>query len=445
MSRKNLVWMIVLVVLLSACSQAIQTPPPDRKTPLPGRYNPALLTPTPAGENNLPPDSSFFPPAILAARQVLAAALGVEENAVSVTRVEAADWPDGCLGLGSEEETCTQEIVPGYLVGLQVGDQIFEFRTDLEGNRIRPVPAVQEAAVAAARRKLAELLSLTAPADAVLLEAQPVEWQDTCLSLPQAGEECQAESVPGFRITFAVQGLQYIFHTSGDGTQVRQAGVKSSDEGQSYLILISGSQAEDCRILQVGLNGAAGGPCGGMLEAQTFSNLQRPLELAEWVRTYASFQMETSAGWLTFQGRGSTAPAPEEGRALAAWAQMVLAESGGEEALAPFRLLRWQRTGGIAGFCNVVEIYESGWAYASDCKTTPPLSGGSLRLSADSLKLLYNWADQFAPFEARRSDGVTDGFEYTLNWYGRGDEQAASSQQEDMLNFAAEIFSQIQP
>ena len=168
MSRKNLVWLILLVVLLSACSQAIQTPPPDRKTPLPGRYDPALLTPTPVEENNLPPDSSFFPPAILKARQALAAALGVEENAVSVTRLEAADWPDGCLGLGSEEETCTQEIVPGYLVGLQAGDQIFEFRTDLEGSRIRPVPAVQETAVAAARRKLAELLSLTAPAEAVL-------------------------------------------------------------------------------------------------------------------------------------------------------------------------------------------------------------------------------------------------------------------------------------
>jgi hypothetical protein len=445
MWRKNLAWMVLLAVLLTACAQAIQTPPPDRKTPLPGWYDPSLLTPTPVQENNLPPDSSFFPPAVQAARQVLAVALGVEEAAVSVIRVEAADWPDGCLGLGGESEVCTEEIVPGYLVGLQAGDQFFEFRTDLAGSRIRPVPAVREAAVAAARQQLAGLLSLGTPAEAVLVEALPVEWQDTCLGLPQSGEECQPEVTTGFRIVFAVQGLQYIYHTNGDGSQVRQAGVKSADEGQSYLILISGSQGEDCRILQVGLNGLAGGACGGLLEAQAFNNLQRPLELAEWVRTFASFQMETPQGWLTFQGRGTVQPSLEEGRALATWAQQALAEARGEDAVTPYRLLFWQRTGGIAGFCDVLEVYESGWAYASDCRSTPPAMRGSQRLSAAQLKIMYNWADQFAPFEARRSDGVTDGFEYVLNWFGRGDGQAASSQQEEFLNFAAEIFGQIQP
>ncbi len=445
MLRKNLVWMLVLAALLTACAQAIQTPPLDRKTPLPGRYDPALLTPTPVRESNLPPDSSFFPPAVLAARQVLAAALGLEETAVSVIRVEAADWPDGCLGLGDEDEACTEEIVAGYLVGLQAGDQFFEFRTDLEGNRIRPVMDGQEAAVAAARKQLADLLSLGTPAEAVLVEALPVEWPNTCLGLQQAGEECQAEAVSGFRVVFSVQGLQYIYHTNRDGAQIRQAGVQSADEGQSYLILISGSQGEDCRILQIGLGGLASGACGSVLEAQPFLNLQRPLELAEWIRALASFQMETPSGWLTFQGRGTAQPAVEEGRALAAWAQMALAEARGGDGINPYRLLLWQRTGGIAGVCDTVEIYESGWVYAGDCKSVPPAARGSLRLSAERLKLLYNWADQFGPFEASRSDGVTDGFEYRLNWFGGGDGRVTSSQQEEMLNFSAEIFGQMQP
>ncbi len=444
MCRKNLVWLVILAALLSACAQAIQTPPVDRKTPLPGWYDPLLLTPTPMQENNLPPDSSFFPPAVLAARQFLAAALGLEETTVSVVRVEAADWPDGCLGLGNEEEACTEEIVPGYLVGLQAGDQYFEVRTDLEGGRIRPVAAVQEAAVAAARRQLVELLSPETVAEVVLVEALPLEWQDTCLSLPKSGEECQPEVVSGFRVVFAVQGLQYIYHTNGDGSQVRQAGVRSADEGQSYLILIAGSQGEDCRLVQIGLSGLASGACGSVLQAQPFRHLQRPLELAEWVRNLASFQAETPFGWLIFQGRGTMQPTLEEGRALAAWAQMALAEAYGEE-VAAYRLLFWQRTGGIAGLCNTLEIYESGWAYAADCKSAPPFSRGSVRLAADPLKLLYNWADQFGPFEASRSDGVTDGFEYSLNWYGRGDDPITSAQQEDVLNFAADIFGQIQP
>lgn len=445
MWRKNLIWMIVILGLLTGCTQAIQTPPVDRKTPLPGWYDPRLLTPTPVQENNLPPDSSFFPPAVLAARQFLAASLGLEETAISVIRVEAADWPDGCLGLGVEDETCSEEIVPGYLVGLQAGDQFFEFRTDLEGGRIRPVPAVQEAAVAAARRDLTERLSLAMPAEAVLIEALAAEWQDTCLGLPQPGEECQPEVINGFRVVFAVQGLQYIYHTNGDGSQLRQAGVKSGDDGQSYLILISGSQSEDCRIVQVGLGGLSDGACGGVLEGRSFVNLQRPLELAEWIRQFASFQMETPYGWLSFQGRGTGQPTPVEGRAMAAWAGLAVAEARGGQPADQYRLLLWQRSGGIAGFCDTLEIYESGWAYAADCKSTPPASRGSLRLSADQLKMLYNWADQFTPFEARRSDGVTDGFEYSLNWYGRGDDQASSSQQEDVLNIAAEIFTQIQP
>lgn len=445
MWRKNVIGMVMLLVSLAACTQAIQTPPVDRKTPLPGWYDPQVLTPTPVQGDNLPPDSSFFPPAVLAARQFLAASLGFEETAISVIRVEAADWPDGCLGLGIEDEACSEEIVPGYLVGLQAGDQFFEFRTDLEGGRIRPVTTVQEAAVAAVRRDLAERLSLAMPAEAVLVEALATAWQDYCLGLPQAGEECQQEVVNGFRVVFAVQGLQYIYHTNGDGSQLRQAGVRSGDDGQSYLILISGSQGEDCRIVQVGLSGLASGACGGVLEAQPFSDLQRPLELAEWIRLFASFQMETPYGWLTFQGRGSIPPAVEEGRALAAWAQMELEETRSEGNREAYRLLLWQRSGGIAGFCDTLEIYESGWAYTADCKSTPPALRGSLRLSQEQLKMLYNWADQFAPFQARRSNGVTDGFEYSLNWYGRGDGQASSSQQEDVLNIAAQIFSQIQP
>lgn len=55
--------------------------------------------------------------------------LPVEE--VLVIRVEAARWPDACLGLGKSGEACAEVMTRGYRIRLRGGTT---YRTDLAGN-----------------------------------------------------------------------------------------------------------------------------------------------------------------------------------------------------------------------------------------------------------------------------------------------------------------------
>ncbi len=67
----------------------------------------------------------------------LAEALGVAETDIEVVALEAADFPDSCLGLGQANESCLQAITPGWLVTLGVGGAVYELHTDEIGGQVR--------------------------------------------------------------------------------------------------------------------------------------------------------------------------------------------------------------------------------------------------------------------------------------------------------------------
>ncbi len=444
MMRFKLLWVLVLGLLLAGCAEAVQTPPLDRKTPLPGEYDPLVLTPQPTSEESLPGSPAAFPPGVVAAQQILADTLGLPLEAVTVVRVEPSDWPDGCLGLGGAEEACSEAIVPGYAVTLQAVDQLYEYRTDQIGAIIRTQVAAMQSAAMAARQALAGKLGLSSPAEALVVEAQQVEWSSTCLGLPPSQGECSDEVTPGYRIVLAAKGLHYTYHANADGSRLLEAGVGEQDGGTSYVLLISAPETEGCTMVQVGLSGASGGECGGVLQAHSFSGPQRALELSLLINAYASFQLETPLGWITFQGRGGQQPVDEEARALSAWALAALSDARGEKTPEAGLLLTWQRSGGIAGLCETVKVYESGWAYAFDCQLENGSPLDSLRLTADQLVVLYNWADRFGAVTASRSENVADGFQFDLALAGRGDGSPSPAEEEAMFVYGSELFSGIQ-
>jgi hypothetical protein len=78
-----------------------------------------------------------YPPAVLAAMQTLAEQLGREPAEIQVVMYQEADWPDGCLGLAAEGESCTQALTPGWHVILAVDGAEVELRTDLYGGQVR--------------------------------------------------------------------------------------------------------------------------------------------------------------------------------------------------------------------------------------------------------------------------------------------------------------------
>ena len=72
-----------------------------------------------------------------AARDALAAKLGIGIEQMVVREVTAAQWPDGCLGLPEPGEVCTLAIVPGFRVLIDVEGKTFEVRTNREGTVVR--------------------------------------------------------------------------------------------------------------------------------------------------------------------------------------------------------------------------------------------------------------------------------------------------------------------
>jgi hypothetical protein len=80
----------------------------------------------------------FIPGAALAARQVLAAQLGIDLKKVTISSVEAVSWGDDCLGIGLPDQECLGGDVSGYRVVLvtQDGDR-YEYHTDEAGGDIR--------------------------------------------------------------------------------------------------------------------------------------------------------------------------------------------------------------------------------------------------------------------------------------------------------------------
>lgn len=96
---------------------------------------PAAGTPSPEGPTEPPPEARD---AVQAARRDLAGRIGEEALEIDVVSVEAADWPDACLGLPREDELCAQVITAGYRVVLGDAEGVFYlYRTDARGGAVR--------------------------------------------------------------------------------------------------------------------------------------------------------------------------------------------------------------------------------------------------------------------------------------------------------------------
>lgn len=85
-------------------------------------------------------------PAASLVRTYAASELGVERAQVVVITTVSKEWPDGCLGLAGEDEMCTQALVPGYEVVVEVLGERHTYRTNVDGTVIRPqdAPKVEE-------------------------------------------------------------------------------------------------------------------------------------------------------------------------------------------------------------------------------------------------------------------------------------------------------------
>ncbi|MBW4539524.1 MAG: S-layer homology domain-containing protein [Myxacorys chilensis ATA2-1-KO14] len=66
----------------------------------------------------------------------LAKRTGEDTSGFRIVRFEQQEWSNGCLGLGSEGESCTQAVVPGYQVVMVRDRQYWVYRTDESGSLV---------------------------------------------------------------------------------------------------------------------------------------------------------------------------------------------------------------------------------------------------------------------------------------------------------------------
>ncbi len=126
LSPEGMALFILLALLLAACAPAT-TPTP---TPAP------MATLTPPTATPITPSPSPIPPsAVENIRQWLAQQLGLSLDGVIPQSIEAADWPDACLGVEFAQRACAEVITPGYKIILQAEGALYEVHTNQDGSR----------------------------------------------------------------------------------------------------------------------------------------------------------------------------------------------------------------------------------------------------------------------------------------------------------------------
>lgn len=220
MSRTVLMGALSVIALVaSACATL---PPVMGGTPAPSS-EPAT------GGTTTPPASSGGVAAVNEiARQALAQQLGVPVDNIRVLSSGAVDWPNGCLGIQKPGVMCTDAIVPGYQVILEVDGKQYEVRTNLTGSTALVAPEGSSgragefpAAAQLARGQAAADLGMEL-GQITIVAAEPAEWPDACLGQPDPTEMCAQMITPGYRVTLDANGTEVVYRTDESGKSIRR-------------------------------------------------------------------------------------------------------------------------------------------------------------------------------------------------------------------------------
>jgi hypothetical protein len=194
---------------------------------------------------------------------------------------------------------------------------------------------------------------------------------------------------------------------------------------------------------QINLSGSAvsSGPCGKSNKDTTLSP-NRLKELAYFESTYKSFSVETKSGKVTFTGSGTQQASEAEQRSVADWARLVYQEAQMGSSSSSGLALVWHREGGIAGFCNDLSIFLTGWAQPGTCNAGQVKNLTPYRLKSADLEQLYAWMDELENFEYEQKDpAAADAMTIKMVFIGAGGAQASPDQQEQMAAFASSIYT----
>jgi hypothetical protein len=370
--------------------------------------------------------------------EALAAKLGVAWNQLEIQVLEPVTWPDACLGIPEAGEVCAQIQTPGYGGMLVLDGEQFEFRMNESAENIRLIPG----AALSARQTLAFRLGLSMEQISII-DIQPQEWPDACLGLAQAGQICAQMITPGYLVVLEVNGDQYEYRTDQAGSLVVLAEAPDA-EVENTVIAWTSPDATDCQTAYIDEQLITAGACSGPLLPGRFVSGERQARLANLAAKFMSFEADTPAGKIQFSGQGQIIATLNQQRMIAEWARLAAQEAISGRSGASWGLVfTWDREGGIAGFCDHLEVYTYGEAYASTCAPAEDATYEPVLLNDSQLRQIYTWMDNYKDFEFEHTDPATaDAMTIRITFSGTGDMEAGEVETMAMQEWAAELFAQ---
>jgi hypothetical protein len=321
--RKHLPFLLLMIILV-ACA------PPVQPTEQP------LLPNEDSYPNDSYPNESYPNEALTSAQQAaisaLSKTLSLPPGQITVISTEAVEWPDGCLGVHRIDVMCTQAVVPGFKVMLEVNGHTYEVHTNENGSSLVIVPdvvnanALEEMVI----KQLAMNLGLKEDSISVV-SSSDVEFADSCLGVAIQDISCAQVITSGKIIVLESEGIQYEYHVSADGSLVQPA---------SFALVWSreGGIAGFCDRLTVFRSGEIYGsqcksqPNGTMgTFANTLSEQERQ-QFDVWSKDFGEVTLDASDPKgvsdamevkLQFYGTGKGSLTKADEQALILWAQTV--------------------------------------------------------------------------------------------------------------------------
>jgi hypothetical protein len=292
-----------------------------------------------------------------------------------------------------------------------------------------------------AKQVLAEQLHVDVDTVSVI-SVEKVEWPDACLGVTPAGTMCAQVITSGYRIGLEAQGQRYEYHTDLNGGRVVLAAAPEPDIKDAAIIWAQQYEGQ-CEKAVIGSDTVAFGPCQGDLMAGRYASEARQADYGYFTSTFAPFEAEPPAGRVVFQGQGHQQATPSQQRMIAEWARLVAQEaSTGHSDPTAGMVLAWHRGGGIAGFCDDLNVYLSGDVYASSCKGNDPKTLTHVRLGPDDLERLYDWVDRLDTWNWQQSDDAkADAMTISMFFSGWGIETPSDEDKQDIQAWAAQLFT----
>jgi len=314
--KKFIVGLFILASLMTAC--APPTPAVDD--------HPSIIIEQPTQGTN------EMTPAQIAALTHLSETLNLPADQINLVSIEAVTWPDGCLGVQKMGVMCTQALVKGFKIIFEADGKEYEVHTNETGSSV-VLASGQEAnnlIETTLIKQLAGNLGLDTGAISVISN-EPVEFSDACLGVMMQDVMCAEVITPGSIVILEVDGIQYEYHVSENGSRIQPATLALTWKRE-------GGIAGFCDSLTVFLSGEVyGNQCKSQPNGTmgTFANLLSSDEKDQfntWIDEYGSVTLDASdpkgvadgmTNIIVLFGNGKGKPGkPIEGD-IFAWAQKL--------------------------------------------------------------------------------------------------------------------------